>query len=58
MIKGCFVDGAEIPITCAHDYGAPWDCAFARDGVKKTDCPHFQPQRAIDLALDILGVKE
>jgi hypothetical protein len=58
VIHACFADNAEIPIKCSHDIGEPWNCVFAADGIKKKDCPHWQPQRTIDLALTILGVKK
>ena len=55
-MRACFVDHADLPIRCSHDTGEPWNCSIAYIGVAKEHCEHWQPERAIRLALDILGV--
>lgn len=55
-MRACFVDGADLPITCSHDTGEPWNCSFADSGIAKEHCGYWQPERAVRLALDILGV--
>ena len=57
-IKACFCDNADLPIACAHDLAEPWNCVHASAGVLKEFCKEWDVQRAIELALDILGVKE
>jgi hypothetical protein len=58
MIRGCFVDNADLPIVCSHDINEPWNCTIASSGISKKDCPYWEPIRAIKLARDILGATE
>ena len=55
-MKACFADFAEVPMKCNHDLGEPWNCVPGVQGIEKVECEHWQPARAIKLALDILGV--
>lgn len=57
MIRACFADGVELPITCSHDI-KPWNCIHASNGIARGDCEHWQPERAVSLARDILGATE
>lgn len=57
-MRACFADDTEIPSRCAIDIDEVYNCQYANDGVKKTECDHWQPGRAIKLALDILGVPD
>ena len=56
MIKGCFADNSDLPLDCNHDTGETWNCLHANAGGSRESCPDWQPQRAVELALDILGV--
>ena len=56
-LRACFADNAELPITCSVDIEEPWNCELAQINMARDDCPHWQPERAIKLALDILGVE-
>lgn len=57
-MRACFADNADLPLECNHDTGETWNCEPAKEGVGKRECPHWQPGRAIRLALDILGAPE
>ena len=54
--RSCFVDHQELPNTCACDTGEIDNCTFSRMGVKRDNCEHWQPERAIKLMADVLGV--
>lgn len=53
-MKACFVDNAEIPITCACDTGETYNCLLASSGQKKETCEYWQPDRAVLLCREIL----
>ena len=55
-MRACFADNAEIPFACAHDIGEPWNCSEAVMGIPRDKCQYWQPDRAVKLALEILGV--
>lgn len=55
-MKACFADFAEVPMQCSHDLGDIYNCVHASAGGLQKDCPNWQPDRAIKLALEILGV--
>lgn len=55
-MKACFADSAELPISCAHDICEMYNCQLAMHGEQRDTCKHWQPQRTVLLALDILGV--
>ena len=57
-MRACFVDNAVVPLPCSHDIDEIHNCALASDGTKKRECEHWQPGRAIRMALDILGAPE
>jgi len=55
-MKACFADYADVPLQCNHDLGELYNCVHASAGGLKKDCENWQPERAVALALDILGV--
>lgn len=55
VARACFADNADLPIACAWDVDECHNCTFANNGVHRDYCPHWQPDRAVDLAKDILG---
>jgi hypothetical protein len=55
MMRACFADNADLPLSCNHDTGETWNCVPATEGIAKHDCPYWQPQRAIELVRIILG---
>lgn len=56
MMRACFADNADLPISCSIDTGEQYNCVHAMSGETKASCSYWKPQRAIALALDILGV--
>ena len=55
-MRACFADNAEVPLNCAHDISEPWNCSEAAMGIPRDNCQHWQPDLAVKLALEILGV--
>lgn len=53
-MRACFVDNADLPITCSIDDNEQYNCQIAMNGMKRDNCPHWQPQRAVNLVKDIL----
>lgn len=53
-MMACFVDNAELPITCAWDDDSVYNCIHASCGVKRNDCQFWQPERARQICADIL----
>lgn len=55
-MRACFADNAEVPMQCSHDLGELYNCVHASAGGAQKTCPNWQPDRAVKLALEILGV--
>jgi hypothetical protein len=57
MMRACFADNADLPLSCNHDSGETWNCIPATEGIAKHECPYWQPQRAIELVRSITGAE-
>lgn len=57
-MKGCFADNAVMPIACAWDTDETYNCLHASRGVPRDECHYWQPERAVAIAREILGIGE
>lgn len=54
-MKACFADNANLPIECVHDIDEVYNCIYATNGITRELCDNWQPERAVNIALDIMG---
>lgn len=57
-MKACFADDAEHPSACAWDIDEVHNCLLASRGVPRTECQYWQPERAVTIAREILGIEQ
>lgn len=55
-MKACFAENGNHPQQCVYDGGDVESCLYAwRDGIKRDECPAWQPGRSIRICKEILG---
>lgn len=57
-MRACFCDNVDLPIECSHDIDEVYNCEFATKGIPRDNCPHWNVDRAVRLARDILGITQ
>ncbi len=55
IMKACFADNAQVPITCSWDIDETYNCLIASKGIPRDQCQYWRPDLSIKLAKDILG---